>query len=132
MKKISLLIFLLGSHFAFSQATQQKQSQVILHSENKDVETPAEFPGGMDALRKYIFQEFDISNIKNSGTITSVTKFVVNTDGSIGSVSSTGSDPYLNKELDRIIKTIKIKWKPATTKGQPVKYWVRVPITINN
>lgn len=133
MKKIALFILLLGSYFAFAQTTQTglANNKSIVSAENPNVETPAEYPGGMDALRKYIFNEFNIENIKSSGVITSVTKFVVSADGSIESATAKGDNKDMNQEMERIIKSIKIKWKPAQSKGRPVKYMVTVPITIN-
>ncbi|MFP3832621.1 energy transducer TonB [Chryseobacterium sp. SIMBA_028] len=133
MKKTGLFILLLGSHFAFAQTipTGLANNKSVVSTENVNVETPAEFPGGMDALRKYIYQEINISNIKSSGVFTSVTKFVVNTNGNIESVSAKGDNKDMNQEMERVIKSIKIKWKPAQSQGLPVKYWVTLPTTIN-
>ncbi|WP_106917860.1 energy transducer TonB [Chryseobacterium aurantiacum] len=133
MKKAGLFILLLVSHFIFAQTIQTglANNKSVVSTENVNVETPAEFPGGMDALRKYIYQEINISNIKSSGVLTSVTKFVVGTNGNIESVSAKGDNKDMNQEMERVIKSIKIKWKPAQSSGRPVKYWVTVPTTIN-
>lgn len=133
MKKLSILLLLLGAHFAFSQTLQKEEiKKTALNStELAYTETPAEFPGGMDALRKYILNEFNMAKIRSSGVITSVVKFVVGTDGGIESVSSTGDDKDMNEEMDRVIKSIKTKWKPARNKGKAVRYFVKFPITVN-
>ncbi|MGU3374486.1 hypothetical protein [Chryseobacterium sp. M5A1_1a] len=133
MKKICLFILLLGSHFIFSQTIQTglASNKSVVSTENVNVEIPAEFPGGMDALRKYIFNEINIEKIKSSGVFTSVTKFVVGTDGNIESVSAKGDNKDMNQEMERIIKSIKVKWKPAQSNGQTARYWVTVPTTIN-
>lgn len=133
MKKISILILLLGAQFAFAQTTQKEEplSQPTTSAENNNIEIPAEYPGGMDALRKYILNEFNTSKIKNSGVFTSTIEFVVSTEGNIESVSSSGNDKYMNEEMERVIKSIKTKWKPAQNKGKTVRYFVKFPTTVN-
>lgn len=133
MKKISILIVLLGAQFAFAQTTQKEEpiSQPTTSAENNNIEIPAEYPGGMDALRKYILNEFNTSKIKNSGVFTSTIEFVVSTEGNIESVSSSGNDKYMNEEMERVIKSIKTKWKPAQNKGKTVRYFVKFPTTVN-
>ncbi|WP_454047905.1 energy transducer TonB [Chryseobacterium sp. Marseille-Q8038] len=133
MKKISILILLLGAQFAFAQTTQKEEpiSQPTTSAENNNIEIPAEYPGGMAALRKYILNEFNTSKIKNSGVFTSTIEFVVSTEGNIESVSSSGNDKYMNEEMERVIKSIKTKWKPAQNKGKTVRYFVKFPTTVN-
>ncbi|KAA2221452.1 energy transducer TonB [Chryseobacterium sediminis] len=134
MKKISILILLLGAQFAFSQTTQKEESksQPTTSAENNNIETPVEYPGGMIALRQDISQIFDASKFEGSSGISkSVTKFDINPDGSISSISTTGNNPALNKEMDRVIKTLKTKWKPATKNGQPITSTYRIPMTLN-
>ncbi|KAB1231841.1 energy transducer TonB [Chryseobacterium viscerum] len=134
MKKISILILLLGTQFAFSQTIQKEEQQTsTLSSEvNKDEISPVEYPGGMIALRQDISQIFDPSKFESSSGISkSITKFDINPDGSISSISTTGNNPALNKEMDRVIKALKTKWKPATKNGQAVKATYRIPMTLN-
>ncbi|CAD0222684.1 energy transducer TonB [Chryseobacterium sp. D764] len=141
MKKISILILLLGAQFAFSQTTQKEEQQSPSPSSeiNKDehkvddtISIAPEFPGGMVAIRKYISSEMDISKFSNSpGTFKSVTTFDVNPDGSISSISTTGNSPILNKEMDRIMKKLKKKWKPGTINGQPVKTKFTMPMGLS-
>ncbi|WP_185290008.1 energy transducer TonB [Chryseobacterium lactis] len=137
MKKISILIFLLGTQLAFSQATQQGEQQQTPPSSNskpdEKPDTPIEYPGGMIALRTDISQIFDPSNLGNSSKISkSMTTFDVNPDGSISSISTTGNNPALNKEMDRVLKALKTKWIPATKNGQPIKSSYHIPMTLNN
>lgn len=133
MKKISILIVLLGAQFAFAQTTQKEEpiSQPTTSAENNNMEIPAEYPGGMDALRKYILNEFNIAKIKNSGVFTSTIEFVVSIEGNIESVSSSGNDKYMNEEMERVIKSIKTKWKPAQNKGKTVRSFIKFPTTVN-
>jgi protein TonB len=136
MKTISLVIFLLGSQLVFSQTVQQEEQQkpAQLLSESKvndTIYTPAEFPGGIPAIRKHISKEMRSSKFTEPGQFKSVTTFDVNPDGSISSVSTTGNNPILNQEMVRIIKKLKTKWKPATKNGQPVKTKYTMPMGLN-
>ena len=133
MKKLSILILLLGGQIAFSQTAQKEEQQkpVQLLSESKindTIYTAAEFPGGIPAIRRHIGQEMDIFKFKESGQFKSITTFDVNPDGSISSISTTGNSPILNKEMDRIMKKLKTKWKPGTINGRPVKTKYTMPM----
>ncbi|MGH1518636.1 energy transducer TonB [Chryseobacterium sp. JK1] len=136
MKTISLIIFFLGTPFVFSQTVQQeepqKPAQLLSESKvNDTIYTPPEFPGGIPAIRKHIGQEMNTSKFTESGLFKSVTTFDVNPDGSISSVSTTGNSPILNQEMDRIMKKLKKKWKPATINGRPVKTQYTMPMGLN-
>ncbi|MBP2617373.1 hypothetical protein [Chryseobacterium jejuense] len=141
MKKLILLILLFTAQFAFSQTGQKENQQSpnpsaeIYQSESKPGETPdtpADYPGGMNALRKDISQLFDSSKFEySSGIFKSMTKFDVNPDGSISSISTTGNSRTLNKEMDRVMKSLKTKWIPATKNGQSIKSTYQIPMTMN-
>ncbi|WP_185290009.1 energy transducer TonB [Chryseobacterium lactis] len=133
MKILSLLIFFLASQLVYSQAVQQeepqKSAQSVSESKvNDTIYTAAEFPGGIPAIRRHIGQEMDILKFKESGQFKSITTFDVNPDGSISSISTTGNSPILNKEMDRIMKKLKTKWKPGTINGRPVKTKYTMPM----
>ncbi|WP_312297390.1 hypothetical protein [Chryseobacterium sp.] len=141
MKKISILIFLLGAQLAFSQTTQQEGQQPTPSSTDSNTasqpddtfDTPVEYPGGMTALKTDIAMIFDPSKLGNSSKISkSTTTFDVNPDGSISSVSTTGNNPGLNKEMDRVINSLKTKWIPATKNGKAIKSAYHIPMTLNN
>lgn len=135
MKKISVLVLLLGAQLVFSQSTQKEETQQkdpVQGTQKLNVkETPVEFPGGMAALRSHISSQFDLSTIKGSGTFKSVTKLLIHADGSMSSISTTGDNPSMNKEMTRVIKAIRTKWKPATRDGQPVETEYQIPMTIS-
>lgn len=133
MKKISVLVLLLGAQLVFSQISPKEESRQKDSSIQKlsTKETPVEFPGGMAALRSHISSTFDPSIIKGSGTFKSVTKLLILPDGSMSSISTTGDNPSMNKEMTRVIKAIRTKWKPATRDGQPVETEYQIPMTIS-
>lgn len=137
MKKISILLLLLGAQLIFSQTlTKEKTSEQPDTPDSSissllETDIPAEFPGGMPALRKHLASEFDASNISGSGTFKSITTFLILKDGSMSSISTTGDNPSLNKEMTRAVKRIKTKWKPVIRNGQPIEMIYRIPMTMN-
>lgn len=134
MKKFLLCFLLLGFNIAFSQTVQEVKRPPINNStEDTSVnpDTPPEYPGGMGGIRSYIGEKFNSSKITGSGIVKSVTKFVIEADGKITSVTTTGNDEGMNNEMSRIIQSMKGKWKPAMLKGKPVRAWVTIPMAFN-
>lgn len=89
----------------------------------------AVFPGGLDALRKYVADNIDLDIIDGSAKV--YLKFVVDTDGNISSV--TVSKPTDCKSCEKAaIKVVKgmPRWTPGKVNGEPVKSYYRLPINI--
>ena len=94
------------------------------------VEKEAEFPGGLEAMYKWIGyhlkypEECRAKSIQGRVTI----QFVVNKDGSISEIKTLRSpNPLLSKEGIRIVNAMP-KWKPAQNKGKVVASYFRLPI----
>lgn len=101
---------------------------------NKDpvdiVDEPAMFPGGMDALRRYVSENIDITSIEGSAKV--YLKFIVDTDGNISSVvvtKSTDDCKTCEKAAIKVVKSMP-RWTPGKVNGQPVKSYYRMPINI--
>lgn len=80
------------------------------------------FPGGEEALEKFISANLSYpENSKSMGVEGVVNvQFVVNADGSIGSIKIVRMvDPDLEQEAIRIVKKMPA-WIPADKDGQPV------------
>ncbi|GAB0156181.1 energy transducer TonB [Chryseobacterium sp. Alg-005] len=95
------------------------------------VDQSAEYPGGMDALRRYLGDNFDTS-IEGEGKLTAKLKFVVERDGSVSGVqvtSKSGNGDF-DSEAIRVVKTLK-KWKPGKKNGEPVRSYYSIPFTMN-
>jgi hypothetical protein len=133
MKKTLVLILFLGFNLIFSQTTEASNSDNTQTSYYIDkVDTMPEFPGGINEFRNVISRRFNTAVLsKINGTVKSQVKFSIDTDGSINSVTATGDSQFLNKEMERVINSIKKKWKPAMYNNQPVKYWFTIPFTMN-
>ncbi|REC43475.1 energy transducer TonB [Chryseobacterium pennipullorum] len=111
---------------------QEKEDQIEQTTDNNGpkADEPAEYPGGMMAFRITAAESTDLSFLSGTRTkISSLAKFAVSTEGKIEDVSVTGNNGTFNKEIERVIKSIKTKWKPAYYNGEPVKVWLNVPFT---
>jgi len=94
------------------------------------VEEPPEFPGGTEALLKYIGEklvypsEAQYNNIQGKVIL----KFVVNTDGTADRIEVLRSiDPLLDYEAIRVVKTLP-RFKPGKQGGVPVPVWFTIPV----
>ena len=95
------------------------------------VESMPEFPGGQQALFKYLSENVKFPSIAKENGIRGrvICQFVVNKDGSIVDVEvvRSGGDTSIDKEAIRVIKSMP-KWKPAKQRGKAVRVRYSVPI----
>ncbi|WP_321373771.1 energy transducer TonB [uncultured Draconibacterium sp.] len=94
------------------------------------VEDMPEFPGGDEALRKYIANALSYPEIAQEKKIQGkvYVSFVVEKDGSVGDAKiARGVDPSLDKEALRVVKALPM-WKPGRQRGEPVRVQYTVPI----
>ncbi len=94
------------------------------------VEDMPEFPGGEEALRKYIAQSVKYPVIAQENGIQGrvYVSFVVNTKGKVTDVKiARGVDPNLDKEAIRVVNAMP-EWKPGKQRGKAVKVSYTVPI----
>ena len=97
----------------------------------KVVETMPEFPGGQQALMKYLATnvKYPVIALENGIQGRVVCQFVVEKDGkpsNIQVVRSSG-EPSLDKEAVRVISTMP-KWKPGKQRGKPVRVTYTIPV----
>jgi TonB family protein len=117
------------------QINKSINSSTLIDSvKNKEVfvvvEDMPEFPGGEEALRKWIAENVKYpkaaaeKGIKGKVYIT----FVVEADGSISRAKiARGVDPLLNEEALRVVNGLPI-WKPGKQKGKAVPVSYTIPI----
>ena len=95
------------------------------------VEKMPEFPGGQQALFKYLSENVKYPVIAQENGIQGrvICQFVVNKDGSIVEVEvvRSGGDASLDKEAVRVIKSMP-KWKPGKQRGKAVRVKYTVPV----
>jgi periplasmic protein TonB len=110
--------------------------------DNVDVE--AQFPGGDKAWRKYLEENFNVSEVsdsiwkelpkkdkrKTTLLYTAIVQFIVCKDGAVCEVKTINNVPApLKKEAERLI-TLSAKWEPAEQNNKKVKAYRRQPITL--
>lgn len=114
------LITLVMSGCSFHKSMISSVNAVIY--DNDSVTTKAEFPGGQGAYRKYINNNFDLSNFRAKHTAEGlgIYSFIINQDGKVVDVKvvqpiGTATDVTMIRLLRKMPK-----WKPATLNGTPV------------
>ncbi|MDH6251168.1 protein TonB [Chryseobacterium sp. H1D6B] len=112
-------------------STAEVKPQVSDTQVYTEVEQTAEFPGGINAFRNKVSNNFDTSALEGAeGVVKGEVTFVVERDGSITDVKVTGANSDFNTEAVRTIKSIKNKWAPAKINGQSVRYRFRLPLAM--
>lgn len=95
------------------------------------VEKMPQFPGGEDALNRFIAKTVQYPVIAQQNGIQGrvICSFIINPDGSISDVEVTqGVDPSLDKEALRVINQMP-KWTPGMQRGKAVKVKYTTPVT---
>lgn len=95
--------------------------------------TPAEYPGGVNELRKKVSRNFNSAIFgESNGLVKSTITFVVDKNGNIRDLKTEGENEKFNNEVFRVTKEANenITWKPATKDGEPVAYRYNLPIAM--
>jgi len=99
------------------------------------VDVPAEFPGGISAMKEYLQKSFVLPESVRSGKIGGkcYLKFVVSTSGNVSNVKvvkGVPDCPECDAEAIRVVKAMP-DWKPAKNNGKPVNCFFTLPISFN-
>ena len=95
------------------------------------VEQPAEFPGGMAALMRWLNNNMRYPEAAQQNDIQGrvIVNFVVEKDGSIANVKiAKGVDKDLDREALRVVKKMP-KWQPGKNNGVAVRSYFNLPVT---
>lgn len=98
-----------------------------------DPSVEASFPGGIDAFRNKVMNNFDGSGFETEELVKTTVTFIVEMDGTISGVKANGTNADFNNEAIRTIKSIssKGKWIPAKNKkGEFVRSYFKFPISM--
>jgi protein TonB len=134
MKIILPLFFSMTSFFSFSQVPASISTDTTKAQIFETVDVDAEFPGGADALRKYIIDNImmdsilDFSDKEMHNKV--IVRFMVNKYGDIDQVAIDRAGDYCppcNTEALRLVRSMP-KWSPGMVKGQAVAMYFRLPI----
>ena len=122
------------SFFSFSQVPASISTDTTKAQIFETVDVDAEFPGGADALRKYIIDNImmdsilDFSDKEMHNKV--IVRFMVNKYGDIDQVAIDRAGDYCppcNTEALRLVRSMP-KWSPGMVKGQAVAMYFRLPI----
>ena len=112
-------------------------SPIVVEEEERDdtpvfyiVEEMPEFPGGEEALTKYLATSVKYPVIAQENGIQGKVfiQFVINTKGEVTNATILrGVDPSLDKEALRVVQAMP-KWKPGKQRNRPVRVSYTVPI----
>ena len=94
------------------------------------VENQPEFPGGTEAMRKFLSDNILYPEEAQKKGIQGrvICNFIVRKDGSITDVNVVrGVDPLLDAEAVRVLKSMPA-WKPGTQRGQAVDVCFTLPV----
>ncbi len=95
------------------------------------VETMPEYPGGMQALLKFVRENIKYpKEAVDKGIEGNVyLKFVIEKTGEIGEVKTLRTPhELLTKEAIRVVKMLP-KFQPGMQRGEPVRVWFQMPVT---
>lgn len=91
-------------------------------------DSAAKFPGGMDAILKYISENMKYPDILCSLLGTVYIGFIIEKDGSVSNIEVLrGIHPELDKEAVRVIKSMP-SWQPAYEQGKIVRSREVLPV----
>lgn len=88
------------------------------------------YPGGMEALKKYMMKNLmQPDDLEEGQKIIVVAKFIVREDGSIdeASIAKTGRSD-LDREVLRVVRKMP-HWEPGKQNGRQVSVWFQIPVT---
>jgi periplasmic protein TonB len=135
---IILLLILSANLKSQSVDTTTKDIKASLNDSTKingntnitKVEISPEFPGGTEALYKYLSRNIKYPKEASKKNITGKVdmRFLVDSLGNIQMVTVIKStDPIFEEEATRLIQSLP-KWKPGTVNGIPVNVFYRLTI----
>ena len=104
--------------------------------ENEEVTVVPQYPGGINELRNKISKSFDGSKIapnKSKEMYRTDLSYTITEDGSLADIKASGSNELFNNETISSFKRANenITWKPAEKDGKPVRYRMRIPLTMS-
>jgi beta-lactamase regulating signal transducer with metallopeptidase domain len=115
---------------------ESSQNKNVNIGENEEVTVVPEYPGGINELRNKISKSFDGSKIassKGKEMYKTNLSYTVTEDGSLADIKASGNNELFNNETVSSFKRANenITWKPAEKDGKPVRYRMRIPLTMS-
>jgi hypothetical protein len=102
----------------------------VRHAADRTDETPAQFPGGFEALASFLNRNLVLPDqLKSGETKTVVANFYVGTDGTVSNLKiNKSAGTIYDVEVMRVLGRMP-KWKPRTKGGAVEGVQVKLPVT---
>jgi protein TonB len=115
-----------GNTIVEAKPVETKVDDAPLHT----AEVMPEYPGGIDALRKFMLRNLkQPGDLQTGEKIIVMASFIVDKDGRIEQVKIiNGGRDDLNKEVERVIHKMP-DWKPGMQNGNAVAVYFNLPVT---
>ncbi len=112
-----------------SAFVEPKKPQVDINKPYDVVEVMPTFPGGMEALRKFLKNNLQApEDIQEGETVSVKIKFIVGYDGVLkGFETVEDGGKAFNNEVIRVLKKMP-EWTPGKTKGEKVSVYYTIPV----
>lgn len=124
-----------GKNTTLKQETSKSTTNETVTTITKDEATLLpQYPGGMNELRNNISKSFDGSKVNISKEpYRAEINYTVLEDGNIANVKAAGNNEAFNAEAVNSFKKANenITWKPAEKDGKPIRYNMRIPLTMS-
>ena len=89
------------------------------------------YPGGMDKFYKDVAKKFTVPELGTQQKIRVFVSFVVEPDGTLSNIKALNKPGHnLDKEAERVLRSLKAKWKPGIKGGTPVRTSYKLPIIV--
>jgi hypothetical protein len=94
-------------------------------------EKSAGYPGGFNTLRQEVANLFYTGGVyTETKTVKTNVAFIVEKDGSISNVHAQGDNFTFNRQAEIALYSVSEKFSPAVSKGDPVRHYLRLPLTL--
>lgn len=84
---------------------------------------------GKSSFKKDLFENLNLSKLPSDKDYFANVEFIIEKDGSMSAIKSSGDDKAFNTEVVRAFKTVNIKWKGAENEGKKVRYHVETSVS---
>lgn len=105
------------------------QTKMGLKDVVTNADTAPEFPGGLKVFKRKYFESIETLDVKIKEKVDTRLYFIVEKSGYVRNVTAIGSNKKHAEAAELGLRRIFARWKPATVKGEPVRYLMYFPLT---
>ncbi|WP_415324550.1 M56 family metallopeptidase [Chryseobacterium sp. MMS23-Vi53] len=119
-----------------TEITQNSETVIVNPVEKEEYTFLPQYPGGINEMRNKMSKLFDGSKI-NSGRNKEIYRtelnYTITEEGNITDIKAAGNNDIFNEEAIASLKKANenIVWRPAEKDGKPVRYKMRIPLTMS-